>query len=179
VRRPVAAGNGSGNNNAGGYDGRKKLFDVREETPLRKEPFEFLDSAIFEGEPGCLGKCLHLLRNENLVRRGPADDACRLVQGDAPQAVADELQLADVDPGAHPQSVTTGCGLDVRDAAHSGRRRGEGRQHAVAHRLDFTAAEAFQNRPYRFIVPREKIPPVRVADASERLGRTDERLTPT
>ena len=112
--------------------------------------------------------------DEYLPRPGEPHDPRRLVYHDPPDSAADDLDLADVDARPHLQPLRLGSAHDRRCAMKRGRGRREGREEAVAGRVDLPSAVAFELRARRLEMLGQKVAPAGVAHARRERRRVDE-----
>src|SRR3954452_16456786 len=112
--------------------------------PLIGDPLERPRPAVLERDAGTGDEVADRARHEHLAGSGQGSDARGDVDGDAADVVAHQLDLAGVDPDPHLQPRRA-CNLsDCVPAADRARGPVEGRETAVAQRLDLVAAEPRQ-----------------------------------
>ena len=121
--------------------------DDRVELPLAGHALELVDAAVVEVDAGAGDEILDGARDEHLARPGLRGDARADVDGDAGDLVVAELALARVQPGADVEAEL--AHRVARSRARSGsraRRAVEGREEAVAGRVDLAAADRVRAR---------------------------------
>src|SRR6188474_556875 len=142
--------------------------------PLAVETLELVSTAVLEPEAARLGDRACHIRDEDLARSCRRHDARGLMHGHAADVVVDELDLAEVHARPHLQTVPMCKPLDRKRTAERLRRTVEGREEAVAGRLDLATAVALELRPRSHEVLGEEPTPPRVSDLGRRRCRVDE-----
>jgi hypothetical protein len=127
------------------------VFDG-EELPWVGDAFERMGAAIGERDARAANEVGDRARDEDFVGLGVRLDPLCDVDGDAPDIVTVQLDLAGVEPNPHADADRSDRLADGAGAAHSSSRPVKDGQKAVASRPDLSSPEAFEFRTGEAVV---------------------------
>src|SRR5215207_1581679 len=142
-----------------------------EHLALPVHALEVVHAAVLEDDPRARDEVAHRARDEDLVGRGESGDAGPDAERDPGEVLAVALDLPGVEPRAHGEAEAPQPAADRRGAADPAARALEGRQEAVAGRVDLVAAEALELVAHEAMVGVEQVPPAAVAQLGGALRR--------
>src|SRR6266446_4491040 len=132
--------------------------------PLSLHALEAMDAVLHEAQARSRDQILQSAGDQHLARVRRGGHAGADVHGDAAHVVAPQLALAGVQAGADLEAERAHRLADGQRTAHRACGTVEGREEAVARRVNLPAAEAAQLLAYGGVVPLEQIAPGAVAE---------------
>src|SRR4051812_29625895 len=111
---------------------------------LAGKPLQLVHSTVFELDARAGDEILDGAGDEHLARPGERGHACTRVDGNAGDVAVVELALAGVEPGTNREPERHHAVADGGRAPDRASRAVEGREEAVAGRVDLVAAEALE-----------------------------------
>ena len=132
-----------------GSAGSDVLPDGGEHQPVVVDPLESLRTARLEHDPGSGDQVLDRVRGQDLPATSQRADPRRDMDGDPGDVVADELDLAGVQPGPDLEPLRRDRVADDERGPDRARRPVEGGQEPVTGRLDLAATEPLEGEPDR------------------------------
>src|SRR5438876_66557 len=132
--------------------------------PFSLHPLEAMDAALHEAQARSRDQILQSAGDQHLARVRRGGHAGADVHGDTAHVVAPQLALAGVQAGADLEAEWAHRLADGQRTAYRACGTVEGREEAVARRVNLPAAEAAQLLAYGGVVPLEQIAPGAVAE---------------
>src|SRR4029453_15049265 len=143
----------------------------RIELPGVGDALEAVGAAVAEGEPGPGDQVLDRPRADDLARPGGRHHPGGDVHGDPADVLAEQLDLARVQPHPDLQAQVAQAGADGGAGPDGPGRPVEGGQEPVAGGLDLAAAEAGQLLAHRLLVVDQETMPAAGAPGGGGAGR--------
>src|SRR5437764_13783900 len=131
--------------------------------PLAGDALESVRAAVREPEPRAGDEVAHGARHQDLAGPGERRDAGADVHGDPAELRPHHLTLARVETGADLEAERAHAVADRARGPHRPRRAVEGRQEAVASRVDLAPTELRQVLANQRVVGVEQVAPLAVA----------------
>ena len=138
-----------------------------EQRPVAGDALEDLSAAVYELDAGPCDEVPHCRGGEYLASLREGADTGADVYRQAREVVTADFAFADVDSGADLYPKRTRAVGDCLRAANSAGRTVEGREHAIAGRVDLPAVELFELNADHRVVAVEEGAPVLIANFSE------------
>jgi len=136
----------------------------RRATATLLHALEAMDAALHEAQARSRDQIFQSAGDQHLARVRRGGHAGADVHGDAAHVVAPQLALAGVQAGADIEAERAQRPADGQRTAHRACGTVEGREEAVARRVNLPAAEAAQLLAYGGVVPLEQVAPGAVAE---------------
>jgi hypothetical protein len=143
----------------------------RVQMPLADSP-QLLAAPVIEGHPRSGNDVLDSARHEYLSSLCERRDARRRMNGDADRLAVDDLALAGVEAGTHIQAESMDDLDDLPRTADSAGRPVEPSKEAVPGSIEFLPAVTNERCTNKFVMPREQLTPLSVAELRRTRGRT-------
>jgi hypothetical protein len=149
-----------------------------EHLPRPADALELVATAVLERQPGAVDEVASRARGEDVGGSGEGEKAGGPMHGDAPDVVADDLDLARVDGGPDLEVESRSV---VPDGPGTGDRPSRGIEpgkEAVIGRLDLDAGEPVEGATNAIVVSGKQGPPASISEARRDIGRAHDVREP-